>query len=368
VRSLHLRGAVLPGDLLPGAVLSGGDVRDVFVVDGRITFTPADDATTVLDGGYLVPGLVDAHAHLSLFSPAGVGAPPAERVRASARAQLDAGVLAVREPGSPDYASQEIGPDIGLPWTVTGGHLLAAPGRYFPGLGREVTPDDLPAAAAEEVAASGAWCKVIADFLAPGGVVTPTFPADSLAEAARRVHAAGGKITAHATCPDAVDAVLAAGFDAIEHGTMMRPDQVDALVASGAALVPTLLIGDGILDAVRGFGGDDATVDEMRRALAAQGDVVRAVAERGVTVLAGTDAGMGPHGQVATEIGMLLKAGLSPGAALGAGSWDARRYLGLPGIEEGAPADIVGYRDDPRADVEELRRPAAILLRGRQIR
>jgi len=55
-------------------------------------------------GGYLVPGLVDAHAHLSLFSPAGDGAPPAERVRASARAQLDAGVLAVREPGSPEVA------------------------------------------------------------------------------------------------------------------------------------------------------------------------------------------------------------------------------------------------------------------------
>jgi imidazolonepropionase-like amidohydrolase len=356
--SLHLRATVLPD----------GNVRDVFVVDGRITFVSMDDARTVFDGGYLVPGLVDAHAHLSLFSPAGDGASPPERVRASARAQLDAGVLAIREPGSPDYASQEIGPAIGLPWTVTGGHLLAAPGRYFPGLGREVTPDELPAAAAEEVAASGAWCKVIADFLAPGGVITPAFPADALAEAARVVHAAGGKITAHVTVPEVIDAVLAAGFDAIEHGTLMRPDQVDTLAASGAALVPTLMIGDGILHAVRGFGGDDAAVERMRRGLAAQGDVVRAVADRGVPVLAGTDAGMGPHGQVATEIGMLLRAGLSPAAALGAGSWNARRYLGLPGIEEGAPADLVGYRDDPRQDAEELRRPAIVLLNGRRVR
>src|SRR5262245_25310814 len=192
-RAVHVHGTVLPD----------GGVRDVVVRARRITFTPVAEADTVFDGGYLVPGLVDAHAHLSLFSPAGDGASPAERVRASARAQLDAGVLAVREPGSPDYASQEIHPAIGLPWTVTGGHLLAAPGRYFPGLGREVTPDELPAAAAEEVAASGAWCKVIADFLAPGGVITQTFPADALAEAARRVHAAGGKITAHATCPEA---------------------------------------------------------------------------------------------------------------------------------------------------------------------
>jgi imidazolonepropionase-like amidohydrolase len=65
---------------------------------------------------------------------------------------------------------------------------------------------------------------------------------------------------------------------------------------------------------------------------------------------------------------MLLRAGLTPRAALGAGSWDARRYLGLPGIEEGAPADLVGYRDDPCQDVEALRRPAVILLGGARIR
>jgi cytosine/adenosine deaminase-related metal-dependent hydrolase len=50
-----------------------------------------DDAVPVFERGYLVPGLVDAHAHLSLASPAGADAPPPERVRASARAQLDAG-------------------------------------------------------------------------------------------------------------------------------------------------------------------------------------------------------------------------------------------------------------------------------------
>jgi imidazolonepropionase-like amidohydrolase len=208
----------------------------------------------------------------------------------------------------------------------------------------------------------------IAAFLSPGGVVTPAFPADALAEAARVVHAAGGKITAHVTVPEAIDAVLAAGFDAIEHGTLMRPDQVDAVAASGTALVPTLLIGGDILKAVRGFGGDDTAVDRMRRGMAAQGEVVRAAAEQGVPVLAGTDAGMVSHGQVATEIAMLLRAGLSPAAALGAGSWNARSYLGLPGIEEGAPADLVGFRDDPRQDVDELRRPVLILLNGRRIR
>jgi len=140
------------------------------------------------------------------------------------------------------------------------------------------------------------------------------------------------------------------------------------LAASGALLTPTLLIADGIVGAIKAFGGDDDAAAAMRRALDAQPALVAQGAGRGVSILAGTDAGMGPHGQVATEISLLLKAGLSPEAALAAGSWAARDYLGLPGIEEGAPADLVAYRDDPTADVEALRRPAAVVLDGRLVR
>jgi imidazolonepropionase-like amidohydrolase len=355
---LHLRGTVLPG----------GDVRDVFVVGGRITFDAPDDATTVLDGGYLVPGLVDAHAHLALHSPAGNEAPVAERIEASARAQLAAGVLALREPGSPaGVAARGIGPDAGLPRTIVAGHLLARTGRYFPGLGREIEPDQLPDAAAEEAAASGAWVKIIADFIAPGGTITPAFPADALTEAAKRAHAAGARITAHATCRESIDWCIAAGFDSLEHATFMELDQLEAVAAAGTAIVPTMLIADGIVDAVKAFGADAAAVADTRRRLAAQGSVVRALVERGVTVLAGTDAGMVPHGLVAAEISLLLAAGLSPEQALGAGSWSARTYLGLPGLEEGAPADIVAYADDPRADVEVLRRPVFVMLDGRRV-
>jgi len=87
-----------------------------------------------------------------------------------------------------------------------------------------------------------------------------------------------------------------------------------------------------------------------------------------VTVLAGTDAGMVPHGLIATEIALLLAAGLTPEQALAAGSWAARAYLGLPGLEEGAPADLVAFPDDPREDVEALRRPQLVLLAGHRIR
>src|SRR5207302_9629936 len=104
---------------IQGTLLPSGDSREVFVVDGRITFEGVEDAETLLEDAVLIPGLVDAHAHLALASPAPDDASPRQRVEASARAQLDAGVLLIREPGSPDHASNGIGPRMGLPRTIT---------------------------------------------------------------------------------------------------------------------------------------------------------------------------------------------------------------------------------------------------------
>jgi imidazolonepropionase-like amidohydrolase len=70
---------------------------------------------------------------------------------------------------------------------------------------------------------------------------------------------------------------------------------------------------------------------------------------------------------VAREIRLLHAFGLPATVALGAGSWDARDYLGLPGIETGAPADLVVFPDDPREDLTVLDHPSLVLLRGRQV-
>jgi hypothetical protein len=98
--NLHVRGVLLPD----------GVERDLFVVDGKFSLDPVADARTVLDGGWVVPGLVDVHAHLELASPAPPGTSPQQAARASAQAQLAAGVLALREPGGPARASTGIGP------------------------------------------------------------------------------------------------------------------------------------------------------------------------------------------------------------------------------------------------------------------
>jgi imidazolonepropionase-like amidohydrolase len=359
--SLHLRGVVLPE----------GIERDVFVVDGRFTFQPAVDARTVLDGGWLLPGLVDTHAHLGLASPAPPGASPEEAARASARAQLAAGVLAVREPGGPNRASVGIGPDQGLPRTFTGGRFLAPPGGYFHGLAREVPPATLPEAAEQEARASGAWAKVIGDFIGPNGRLQANFSPETLTEAARRVHAAGARIAIHAMgLPEVVEAAIQAGFDSIEHGLALDSSQLAAMVAGGVAWVPTMTIfadREPIRALLASLGMPPGEAAALLAAIDRQPRMVGEAAAAGVLVLAGTDAGMGPHGRIGGEVRLLLEAGLTAEQALGAASWAARRFLGLPAIQEGGPADLVAYPDDPRAEPGVLTRPSLRILDGQLI-
>jgi imidazolonepropionase-like amidohydrolase len=352
-----LRGTILPEDRK----------SDIFVVNGQITFQPVDDAKTVLHDGYILPGLVDMHAHLALASPAPPGAPPGEQVRASARAQLDTGVLVVREPGSPNRLSIGIGPHEGLPRVYTAGRLLAPPGRYFPGLARWITEAELPDAAEEEARASGAWAKVIGDWPGSDGRMRPNYAPQALAEAARRVHACGARIAIHATSEAAIEAAVEADFDSIEHGLGLRDDHIAEMARRGIAFVPTLTILPMLPEVVAGWGLSPPETRAMLAAIGRHADVARRAAESGVLVLAGTDAGMGPHGMIGEEMRCLREAGLSPEAALAAGSWSARRFLGLPGIEEGAPADLVAYSEDPRENPRSLPKPLLCILEGRPI-
>ena len=336
--AVHLRGVLLPDDL----------ERDLYVSDGRITFTPPADEEieTIAREGFVVPGLVDLHAHLELASPAGEDVPAAERSLASARAQLEAGVLALREPGGIERSSTGIGPHLGLPRTFTAGRFLSTRGAYLPGWAREVTDDELPEAALDELRHSGSWVKVIGDWPVDGRH-EPNFSADALAEAVRRVHEAGGRITMHGRHPVAIERAIAAGFDSIEHGTRVPRELLGEMARRGVALVPTMI-----------------AIATMPSEASAHREMVGMALEEGVRVLAGTDAGVGPHGMVRREIAALRGAGMSPTDALAAGSWDARRFLGLPGLDEGAPADIAAFGDDPRRDDAPLDAPILIVLDG----
>ncbi len=346
-------------------LLPGGNVVDLWIRNGRFADGPLDGASTLHTGGYAIPGLVDAHAHLALGSPL-PDAENVERVRASARAHLNAGVLAIREPGSPNHASAELERADRLPAVLTAGRFLTPPGRYFPGLAREVGDRELVEAALDELRHSAAWVKVIGDFFDESGRFTVNYGLEALSEAAAAVHHAGGRITMHAMIPESIQQAIDAGFDGIEHGSITQQGQIEAMATAGITWTPTALIDDVLRDSAIGMLGPVGG-PWLVEALGGHGEAIRRAHELGVRILAGTDAGMVPHGIVAREIRLLHGFGMPAAAALAAGSWTAREYLGLPGVEVGAPADLVVFPDDPSEDLEVLDHPSLIILDGNVI-
>ena len=350
---------------LSGVVLPEAEHRDVWVRDGRFTFERVPGAETVSRGGWLLPGLVDAHCHVGI----GAGGTAIEDRDATRQQALDeraAGVLALRDCGSPvDTRFLDDEPD--LPHIVRAGRHIAAPRRYIPGLAVEVEPADLVAAVRVQARRGDGWVKLVGDWIdRTQGDLSPEWPADVLAAAVAAAHEEGARVTAHTFGTDALPGLIGAGIDCIEHGTGLTEDLVAEMAARGTAVVPTLVNVENFPGfAAAGEQRFPAYASTMRRLYAQSGAVVRAAFEAGVPVYAGTDAGGGiEHGVIADEVRALHTAGLPAEAALAAASWAARDWLGLPCIEEGALADVVVYDTDPRADLDTLRRPRRMILRG----
>ncbi len=348
--AMHLATSVLPGGVSTNLWVKGG-----------VWVDEAPDAMSIHEGGYAIPGLVDAHAHLALASPLAEGSDD-ELVRASARQHLEAGVLSVREPGSPNHASFGLGNGDGLPTVITAGRFLTAPGAYFPGLAREVEGAGLHEAALEELDHSGGWVKVIGDFIRDSRLTT-NYQLEALTETAEKVHSRGGRITMHASIPESIQLAIDAGFDGIEHGNVIEESQVAQMASADMTWTPTAIIDDLVRGMTPDMLGPNGAA-EFNARMEDHGERIRQAHDAGVRILAGTDAGMTPHGVVADEIRLLHAFGLPAEAALASGSWIAREYLGLPGIEFGQPADLVIFPGDPREDLSVLDHPSVIMRAG----
>jgi imidazolonepropionase-like amidohydrolase len=352
--------------LVRGVVLPEGEHRELYLVDGRVSYSPAADARLVAEG-WVVPGLIDAHCHVGL--DAGGGVEDRDEQERQALADRDAGALLLRDCGVPPD-TRWIDERDDLPRIVRAGRHLARPKRYLRGVGREVEPDQLVEALAEEARRGDGWVKIVADWVdRDRGDLSAVWPAEVLHAAAERAHAEGARITAHTFSEEALPDLIAAGFDCLEHATGLDDDLIAAMARRGTALVPTLINIDNfpsIADAAARF---PTYAEHMRRLHAGSRERVRRAFEAGVPIYVGTDAGGNvAHGRVTDEIRALHDAGLPAEDALAAGSWQGREWLGMPsGLAEGAPADLVVYAGDPRVDLRVLADPQRVVLRGRVV-
>lgn len=367
---LHVKGRILAGPGTgTGSYGDGGEgVRDeLWVVDGRISYdrpARARDIRTV--EGWALPGLVDAHCHVGLGPQGPVDRDVAER---QALTDRDAGTLLIRDAGSPsDTRWADDRED--LPKIIRAGRHIARTRRYLRGYAHEIEPDDLVAYVAREARRGDGWVKLVGDWIDRDlGDLAPSWPREAVEAAIAEAHRLGARVTAHCFAESSLRDLVESGIDCVEHATGLTEDLIPLFAERGVAIVPTLV---NIATFPRLAEGGEQRFPRwaahMRRLHERRYDTVRSAYEAGIPVFVGTDAGGSlPHGLVAAEVAELVTAGIPPLDALAATTWAARDWLGRPGLDEGAPADLVVYDEDPRADVRVLAAPRRIVLDGRVV-
>ena len=350
---LHVRGPVLPDT----------ERGELWIVDGAVSYEPVSGATTIAEG-WIVPGLVDAHCHVGLTA---TGAVPEDVAERQALTDRDSGALLLRDAGSPSE-TRWIDSRADLPRLVRAGRHVARTKRYLPGYGAEVEPEELVGEVERQAGRGDGWVKLVGDWIDRDlGDLAPCWPPDLFAAAIARAHELGARVTAHLFGEQALRDALAAGIDCVEHGSGLTPDLVALMAERRTALVPTRIQLDRFPDyAQRGEARFPAYAATMRGLYARVDATLRMAYEAGVPIYAGTDAGgVLPHGLLPREVAALAAScGMSGTDALATASWRARAWLGHPGLDQGAPADLVVYPADPRADLSVLAHPVRIVLRG----
>ncbi|MGH3377216.1 MAG: amidohydrolase family protein [Actinoallomurus sp.] len=317
-----------------------------------------------LPGRYVLPGLVDAHCHLSVGRDADGGPAPltVEETRANLAAAGAAGITVIRDVGSPGSITLTLpagGEGVRL---LASGRFLAPENQYFPALHVPVPPEALVDAALAEISAGARWVKLVGDFPVLGQAerteALPTYAIDEVRRLVEAVHAAGARVAVH-TNTAFVKELVAAGVDSVEHGDGLDEDDLAALAVRGGAWTPTLCAG------ILPRAGDDSERRRRRsRRRERLGYLLPVAADLGVTIMAGTDI----SGSIAREVTLMTELGLTPEVALAAASTAAHDFLGVGGLGAGELVDLVSYHDDPREDPSVLGAPAAIIVQGVRVR
>lgn len=352
----HVHGVRLP---------DGDRIEEWWVADGIWHDRPVASARTLPGGWFLPGGLVDAHAHLSMnFNGAEHADGSPALIAANLAAQRAVGVLAIRDAGlawggAPQPADPQ-GPQV-----IWSSRLLSAPGTGYPQICAPVPAEALVEVGLAELRGGASWVKIMGDFPGPDGdwfAAPPVYPEAAVADLVRAVHAAGGRVLAHST-GRAAALLVRAGVDSIEHGMALDEPLLGEMARRGCAWSLTLgtaLKHTGALAEQPGPVGD-----YLRGCLGVVRHNLRRAVALGVPLLVGSDE-LG-HGRLIDELIALHSYGLAPVELLTAASTAARRFLGLPALRAGAPADLVTYGHDPRVSLAALAEPAAIVCSGRGV-
>jgi imidazolonepropionase-like amidohydrolase len=392
------------GRLFDGTGAATREAAAVLVEDGRIATVAnagdgVPDGASVLElaGRTLMPGLIDAHAHVKPDHP--VPDPGAEMLLAGTdahflaadlRETLRRGITTVRDVGS--YHDLVFEARQGMRYgAFRGPRLLAcgrivsatAPGgRFFDGMYREADgPDDIRRAVREQLRRGADFIKVMTTGARSVELEDPD-PAQltrvEIATLVEEAHRQGYRVAAHAEGIDGTAIAIEEGIDTIEHGMYLsqRPELLERMAANDQVLVPTLSCFYGVAgcgaQTLPSWGPEPTPpapwsplLVELANFNLEQADrTLRAAKAAGVRIAAGHD--WHPFWNLAIEIGRMIEHGLTAAEALTAATSGSAYALGLDAhvgtVAPGKLADLVVIDGDPVADPGVLGRRDAVWL------
>ncbi|HET6806644.1 MAG TPA: amidohydrolase family protein [Frateuria sp.] len=353
-----------------------------------------------LTGDTCLPGLIDAHTHLTFeTSPTGYTdqfrwnpADYAIRSTVYARRTLLAGFTAVRNLGDGDNESIALrnainagvvpGPRIftaGVPIGSTGGHADPTDG-YRQDLAGNPGPKDgiinSPADAWKAVRQHYKDGVDVIKIMPSGGVLDESSSADNpqmtieeIKAVVAAAHDYGFTVAAHAHGAEAIRRAVLAGVDSIEHGTFMDDADMKLMKEHGTWYVPTIIAGKYVEQMAAKPGYYPPQVARKARQV---GPIILATAGRaykaGVKIAFGTDAAVYPHGQNAKEFAYMVQAGMPPMYVIQAATTHAAALLHksdeLGQIQPGRHADVIAVPGNPLEDITALQRVGFVMKDG----
>ena len=374
-------------------VIQGDKIASV----GADAQIPAGAQVIDLSNATVLPGLIDAHTHLTMNPNFGYSMLANSVARQAligahnARVTLEAGFTTVRNVGAFNYSDVALrdainagdvpGPRMlvsGPPLSITGGHC---DNNLLPFEDHATNPGVADGVEAvqhktREIIKYGAD---LIKICATGGVLShgdnpqaSQYTLEEMKAIVADAHRLGRKVAAHAHGAQGIVWASEAGVDSIEHGSYIDDAGIAEMKKDGAYLVPTLYLMDWFFENAEKIGTPAELIAKGREVMpAARKNVARAFAA-GVKVGFGTDAAVYPHGLNAHEFAVMVKLGLSPLAAIQAATVNDADLLGrsdkIGTIEAGKFADIVAVDGDPLADVTTLERVKFVMKGGEVVK
>jgi len=355
----------------------------------------AADATTIsLPNATVLPGLIDAHTHLTFdqgslgYSGLAISIPREALIGAkNARITLEAGFTTVRNVGASGYSDIALrdainAGDVPGPRILASGPALGITGVHcdnnllpfeFHSTGEGVA--DGVEAVQHKVREVIKYGADVIKICATGGVMSKgddpnasQFTMEEMKAIVAEAHRLGRKVAAHAHGAEGVRWASDAGIDSIEHGHLMDDASIATLKKNGTYLVPTLYLMDWHKENAAKANVPEYSRKKMQMVSEVGQRNIKKAMQAGVKIALGTDAAVYPHGLNAHELGVYVRLGLTPLQAIQTATVNDADLLGwsdkVGSLEAGKWADIIAVDGDPLKDVTTLEHVKFVMKGG----